>query len=39
VWLFKTIDRHTIDGQSGVSTRYAGKDPYISLTEFLGDGS
>ncbi len=39
VWLFKTIDRHTIDGQSGVSTRYSGKDPYIDLTPFLGDGS
>lgn len=39
VWLFKTIDRHTIDGQSGVSARYQGKDPYIDLTPFLGDGS
>lgn len=39
VWLFKTIDRHTIDGVSGVSARYQGKDPYIDLTGFLGDGS
>lgn len=39
VWLFKTIDRHTIDGQTAVSTRYGGKDPYIDLTPFLGDGS
>ncbi len=39
VWLYKTIDRHTIDGESAVSTRYAGKDPYIRLTDFLGDGS
>jgi hypothetical protein len=39
VWLFKTIDRRTIDGKSGVSTRYQGKDPYIDLTPFLGDGS
>jgi hypothetical protein len=39
VWLFKTIDRQTIDGQSGVSARYQGKDPYIDLTKFLGDGS
>jgi len=39
VWLYKTIDRHTIDGQSAVSTRYQGKDSYINLTPFLGDGS
>lgn len=39
VWLFKTIDRQTVDGKSGVSTRYAGKDKYIDLTPFLGDGS
>ena len=39
VWLFKTVDRKTLDGRSGVSERYAGKDPYIDLTPFLGDGS
>lgn len=39
VWLFKTIDRQTIDGDSAVSTRYAGKDEYINLTPFLGEGS
>lgn len=39
VRLYKTISRTTIDGQSAVSARYQGKDPYIDLTPFLGDGS
>lgn len=39
VWVFKSIDRHTIDGQSAVSARYQGRDPYIDLTPFLGDNS
>jgi hypothetical protein len=39
VHLYKTISRKTIDGNSAVSTRYAGKDEYIDLTPFLGDGS
>lgn len=39
VRLFKTIERTTIDGQSAVSARYKGKDEYIDLTPFLGDGS
>lgn len=39
VWLFKTISRKTTDGISSVSTRYNGKDPFIDLTPFLGDGS
>lgn len=39
VRLFKTIQRGTIAGGQPVSARYAGKDPYIDLTEFLGEGS
>lgn len=39
VRLFKTISRATIDGDSPVSMRYAGKDEFIDLTPFLGDGS
>jgi hypothetical protein len=39
VRLFKTIARETIDGQSAVSARYKGKDEYIDLTPFLGEGS
>ncbi|UTJ49790.1 hypothetical protein NLZ15_22725 (plasmid) [Atlantibacter subterranea] len=39
VRLYKTISRKTVDGQAAVSTRYAGKDEYIDLTPFLGDGS
>lgn len=39
VRLYKTISRKTIDGQSAVSTRYQGKDEYIDLTPFLGDGA
>lgn len=39
VRLYKTISRKTIDGQSAVSARYEGKDEYIDLTPFLGDGS
>lgn len=38
VRLYKTISRQTIDGKSAVSTRYAGKAPYIDLTPLLGDG-
>ena len=38
VHLYKTISRTTIDGSTAVSTRYAGKDEYIDLTPFLGDG-
>lgn len=38
VHLYKTIGRQTIDGSSAVSTRYSGKDEYIDLTPFLGDG-
>lgn len=37
--LYKTISRTTIDGQSSVSTRYAGKADFIDLTPFLHDGS
>lgn len=37
--LYKTISRTTVDGQSAVSSRYAGKDPYIDLTPFLNAGS
>ena len=39
VRLYKTISRETIDGQSAVSARYKGKDEYIDLTPFLGEGS
>lgn len=39
VYLFKTIDRRTTDGSTAASERYKGKDPYIDLTPFLGDGS
>ena len=39
VRLYKTISRETIDGQSAVSTRYQGKEDYIDLTPYLGDGS
>ncbi|QNJ57329.1 tail protein [Pseudomonas phage Dolphis] len=39
VRLYKTISRKTIDGQSAVSARYEGKDEYIDLTPYLGDGS
>ncbi|MGL4457740.1 MAG: hypothetical protein ACRCUB_05010 [Plesiomonas shigelloides] len=39
VRLYKTISRKTVDGQSAVSARYAGKLEYIDLTPFLGDGS
>lgn len=39
VRLFKTISRETVDGKSAVSSRYQGKDDYIDLTPFLGDGS
>lgn len=39
VRLYKTISRKTVDGQSAVSARYSGKDEYIDLTPFLGDGS
>lgn len=37
--LYKTISRKTIDGNKAVSARYQGKDAYIDLTPFLGDGS
>lgn len=39
IWLFKTISRNTTDGDTVVSQRYAGKDPYIDLAEFLNDQS
>lgn len=39
VRLYKTISRKTVDGQSAVSSRYSGKDEYIDLTPYLGDGS
>ncbi|WP_288075269.1 hypothetical protein [Pseudomonas sp.] len=39
VRLYKTISRKTVDGQSAVSARYSGKDEYIDLTPYLGDGS
>lgn len=39
VRLYKTISRKTVDGQSAVSARYAGKDEFIDLTPYLGDGS
>lgn len=39
VRLYKTISRDTVDGQWAVSGRYAGKDPFIDLTPFLGLGS
>jgi hypothetical protein len=39
VWLYKTISRTTLDGQAGVSTRYAGKDERINLAPFLQVGS
>lgn len=37
--LYKTISRTTVDGQQAVSGRYQGKDEYIDLTPYLGDGS
>ena len=39
VHLYKTISRKTVDGQAGVSTRYAGKSEFIDLTPFLNDRS
>lgn len=39
VRLYKNIGRITIDGQTAVSTRYAGKADYIDLTPYLGDGA
>lgn len=39
VHLYKTITRDTVDGDWAVSNRYAGKEPYIDLTPFLGVGS
>lgn len=39
VRLYKTISRTTVDGQTPVSTRYSGKDEYIDLTGYLGEGS
>lgn len=39
VHLYKTISRETVDGQSAVSARYQGKDTYIDLTPYLGEGS
>jgi hypothetical protein len=38
VRLYKTISRKTIDGSTAVSARYAGKDEFIDLAPFLGDG-
>ena len=39
VRLYKTISRKTVDGQEAVSSRYSGKDEFIDLTPYLGDGS
>lgn len=39
VHLYKTISRTTVDGQQAVSSRYAGKDAFIDLTDMLGEGS
>lgn len=39
VRLYKTISRKTVDGQSAVSARYSGKDEFIDLTPYLGDGA
>jgi hypothetical protein len=39
VRLYKTIIRKTVDGQTTVSDRYAGKDEFIDLTPFLNDRS
>ena len=39
VRLYKTISRKTVDGQAAVSSRYSGKDAYIDLTPYLGDGA
>lgn len=39
VRLYKTISRETVDGKKAVSARYKGKESFIDLTPFLGDGS
>ena len=39
VRLYKTISRQTSDGSAPASARYQGKDSFIDLTPFLGDGS
>lgn len=39
VFLCKTISRKTVDGKQAVSARYAGKDEFIDITPFLGDGA
>lgn len=39
VHLYKTISRKTVDGKVAASARYQGKDEFIDLTPFLGDGS
>lgn len=39
VHLYKTISRKAISGNVAVSSRYEGKDAYIDLTGFLGDGA
>lgn len=39
VRLYKTISRVTISGNEAVSARYAGRNAYIDLTPYLGDGS
>lgn len=39
VRLYKNISRTSVDNQSAVSSRYAGKDEYIDLTPFLNVGS
>lgn len=39
VRLYKTISRTTVDGATAVSARYAGKEEFIDLTPYLGDGS
>ncbi len=39
VRLYKTITRATIDGETALSARYQGKEAFIELTQFMGDGS
>lgn len=39
VRLFKTISRASVDSKTAVSKRYAGKDEYIDLTPYLGEGA
>lgn len=39
VKLYKGISRQTVDGETGVSARYQGKDEYIDLNPYLNIGS